>query len=474
MHNSQQKDSLNQTQSIPGSLPHGASCVASKLFSVADDPRLKLTSAFDYSTPCSQGDLCVVGIAADNTACGHYRLKFPLLELERLGAEVRLAYVSDLSELDMRIFKNATHVILSRCSDSDLFQVIRAYCNREDITLIFDLDDCFHEIHPENPAYAFYDPETEFGRTNIQNMESHLQKADGVIFSTRELKAYYDYLTPYSHILPNGLDLDMSLRNWDDPDKVAWKTAAESQGCRVQEDTVVLGWMGSITHINDLKTIGPAVKQVLTQNPQALLGMYCDVELAMHCCLTEWQLPMDSFFLIPPTSFDYYPEKIGSFDIGLSPLENTVFNRCKSDLRLLEFGAQGVPYVASKVAPYWRFHLQSQGMGGFIATSTQEWVEYINLLIRKKEERRIRGATLKSYVYNHCSVRNSASTLVYTLKTIRENSYSFTKAPAAVLMQDTYQGIPRPQKHYAPTDDCPCGSAQVYDRCSRNCAPAWG
>jgi hypothetical protein len=232
--------------------------------------------------------------------------------------------------------------------------------------------------------------------------------------------------------------------------------------------------MGSITHINDLKIIGPAIRQVLSQNPNALLGMYCDVELAMHCCLTEWQLPLDSFFLIPPTSFQHYPSKISYFDIGLAPLENTTFNQCKSDLRLLELGASSVPYVASKIAPYWRLHLQSQGVGGFIANTTNEWIEHVNFLIRKREERKLRGATFKSYIHKHCGLSSSTSALVYTLKTIRENSYSFTKAPAAVLMQDTYQGIPKPQKVYLPTDYCPCGSGQGYHICTRNCSPAWG
>jgi hypothetical protein len=459
---------------IKGVLPDGAKRLGGKLFSVESDPNLQKKHPFNVSSLFKNKELCVVGVAADDGACGHYRLKFPLMQLAKTGAEVRIVLMEHLGQLNMGVFEDATHVVLSRCTDREMFQAIRSYCNRCHATLVYDLDDCLDEIDSKNPACHFFNPETDFGRQNMQSVKANLKDADGVIFSTRELKGYYNDILPYSHILHNGLDLSLGMRRWECPDRKAWRELAIAQGCQVDENTLVLGWSGSITHIADLEPMGDVVRQVLHQNPHVLLAMYCDVELAMHCCLTVWHLPVDRFFLVPPTSFVHYPEKLGYFDIGLAPLENNAFNRCKSDLRLMEMGAMGVPYVASKIAPYYRFHLQSRGVGGFVASSSAEWVQYLGQLIRNPEERRLRSEKLRQYVFDNCDVSQSASTLVYTLRTIRENSLSCTKAPDATMMEDNSRGIPFPKKHYGPLDFCPCGSGYPYGSCWRNCAPAWG
>jgi hypothetical protein len=38
--------------------------------------------------------------------------------------------------------------------------------------------------------------------------------------------------------------------------------------------------------------------------------------------------------------------------VGIAPLLDTPFNRCKSNLKLLEYGAVGLPTIASNVTPY--------------------------------------------------------------------------------------------------------------------------
>jgi hypothetical protein len=130
--------------------------------------------------------------------------------------------------------------------------------------------------------------------------------------------------------------------------------------------------------------------------------------------------------------------------------------------------------VASKVAPYYRFHLQTRGVGGFIAENDNEWVKNISLLIRNSDERSLRGATLQKYVYEHCDVSHSAASLLYTLRSITNNSQSRSKSPDATMLKDIYRGIPHPKKTYSVSDPCPCGSGDSYGSCWRNCSPAWG
>jgi len=51
---------------------------------------------------------------------------------------------------------------------------------------------------------------------------------------------------------------------------------------------------------------------------------------------------------------DLYPAKLASLnlDLALAPLEDSFFNRCKSNVRLLEYGACGYPVICSNLEAY--------------------------------------------------------------------------------------------------------------------------
>ena len=56
----------------------------------------------------------------------------------------------------------------------------------------------------------------------------------------------------------------------------------------------------------------------------------------------------------PFVSIDVYPQTLANLDldIAIAPLEDNHFNACKSNLRLLEYGAMGWPVVCSDVYPF--------------------------------------------------------------------------------------------------------------------------
>jgi hypothetical protein len=56
----------------------------------------------------------------------------------------------------------------------------------------------------------------------------------------------------------------------------------------------------------------------------------------------------------PGVFIDDYPAKLASLnlDLAIAPLEDNLFNRCKTNLRLLEYGACGFPVVCSDIEPY--------------------------------------------------------------------------------------------------------------------------
>jgi hypothetical protein len=66
-----------------------------------------------------------------------------------------------------------------------------------------------------------------------------------------------------------------------------------------------------------------------------------------------------------------------TFDVGLAPLARTAFNRSKSDLRLLELAALGIPWLATDHGPY---SVEGEAEGGWRVARPGGWREGLTQL----------------------------------------------------------------------------------------------
>jgi glycosyltransferase involved in cell wall biosynthesis len=159
-------------------------------------------------------------------------------------------------------------------------------------------------------------------------------------------------------------------------------------------------WCGN-THQDDFGVIGGALRQVLLENPNTVFSICTSKDQALHA-VKVLDLPADQVVFIPPVPFEKYPPRLSHFDIGLAPLLKTRFNNAKSDLRCLEYGAYGIPSVASRVAAY-RAWIED-GVNGFTAATEAEWYEYLTLLVRDEDLRRRVGEEARRRVYSERNI----------------------------------------------------------------------
>ena len=89
-----------------------------------------------------------------------------------------------------------------------------------------------------------------------------------------------------------------------------------------------------------------------------------------------------------------YPARLASMelDVAVAPLEDHPFNRAKSNLRLLEFGALGVPVVASDIHPYRNSPAIRVGPG------PEEWTDAVLALARDRQAAVVAGAEMRRWV----------------------------------------------------------------------------
>jgi glycosyltransferase involved in cell wall biosynthesis len=101
-----------------------------------------------------------------------------------------------------------------------------------------------------------------------------------------------------------------------------------------------------------------------------------------------------------------YPKKMASLDldIAIAPLEQNFFNDCKSNLRLLEYGAMGWPVVCSDVFPYRSLNPPVLRC----ADNPQDWLDALRRLMADEALRARMGDDLHQWVQTNFQLKDKA------------------------------------------------------------------
>lgn len=130
---------------------------------------------------------------------------------------------------------------------------------------------------------------------------------------------------------------------------------------------LVIGWSGSPTTIEDLSHISKALERVASMAPVRLRVMGGEFSLpGVEIELNRW-------------SADREVEELQSYDIGIMPLPDDPWRQGKCGMKALLYMAVGVPTIASPVGV--NSKIIDDGRNGLLASTEDEWVERLMLLI---------------------------------------------------------------------------------------------
>jgi hypothetical protein len=195
--------------------------------------------------------------------------------------------------------------------------------------------------------------------------------ADACTVSTPSLLARYRQFNPHTHLLTNYLDWEM------------WKDVTPVYERRDWERLRV-GWFGSFEmREGDLREISGWLRPWLEQHPE--------VDFAIGGPGTQeafdfLRVPEAQRVVLPtyPFATGRLPEML-QFDIGLVPLQEIAFNRAKSHLKGMEYGAAGIPFVASPSQSYQDW--VARGGGGLLAQRDRDWKRHLDKLVADERYR---------------------------------------------------------------------------------------
>lgn len=308
------------------------------------------------------------------------------------------------------IKRNFSLAVHQRQYGSPNLQNFRFLQNNLKIPCIYEIDDYLHGVSRWSAAYYAYNRERNPER--FANIDSYLKESKVVTVTTNYLKKLYSCYNQNITVLPNSLDFE-DLYNKEITDlRECRKLDHEYQG------KVYIGWAGSNTHLADLRIVVDVVKQILRDFPQTILclggwdGTFKDKDgTIVNPELNPWKdVPEDRKVCVPWASeMKDYPRMLTHFDIGLAPLEDSDFNRAKSNIKYLEYSGCKVPTIASAVEPY-SSTIENYKTGILCKTKGAvfiDWYKAIKKLVLEKDLRDKLAENANNYVKENFDIKKN-------------------------------------------------------------------
>ena len=178
--------------------------------------------------------------------------------------------------------------------------------------------------------------------------------------------------------------------------------------------------MGTQTHLADFELVKNALYKLKKE-------FSTEIEICLIGITAEETSDRWYKFLRPPhTVGSNYPAFVNwiintqDFDIGITPLVDNQFNRCKSAIKFLDYSALGMVTVASDIGVYTPIR---QGENGFLVENTEAaWYQTLKTLVADSTLRRRLQFTAQSEVFEFHSYERVRGLRVNLLRNLLAES----------------------------------------------------
>lgn len=304
----------------------------------------------------------ILGLPVNKGAVGHYRLINPFGRLENAGMIEGALYYRTPQVVEIERMVPDVIIFQGRYTEGPV-EGIKIIKESIDAFTIFELDDYLLNVPDQNEHKRY------IGKSIAQSLPKGIGLCDRLVVSTEPLAHAMRGMNDDIRVVPNMLAPQL------------WEGLHSARGTSRKPR---VGWGGGTSHTGDLLLIADVVKALAKEVDWVFFGM-CPAELRPY--IHEFH---------ETVTLDRYPAKLASLnlDLALAPLEQVVFNDCKSNLRLLEYGACGYPVICSDTLAY---------QGALTATrvkdnSASQWLAAIRMHLSDRQANARLGDELKAQV----------------------------------------------------------------------------
>lgn len=285
-------------------------------------------------------------------------------------------------------------VIVSRCVSPASAEVI-AWARRKRVPVVYHIDDDLLDV-PDAlgpKKYAFYhDPSRK------RLLRDGMEGADLIYASTAPLA---------NRLKGHGITTPIIAG------EIYCSVDPKTIRTELPSTTPVIGYMGSSGHARDLATIIPAIARLLDARPALSFELFGTIEcppelerfgprVRRHAGFTEYRAFLNRM-------------RVMGWWVGLAPLEDNPFNRCKADTKWVEYAVSGCAVVAQDLPVYDRACADCCGLQ---ARHADDWEQAIAYLLDEPSLRRDmvrRAQTRLSTHYTHDMLRAQVTAILAQL-----------------------------------------------------------
>ena len=256
------------------------------------------------------------------------------------------------------------------------------------IPFIYDFDDAIWniDVSPANRKFRWL--------KNPSKTSEIIRFAKIVVAGNEYLANYARNFNPNTVIIPTTVDTDRFV-----------KTRSEENN-----NKVIIGWSGSNTTIVHLKTILPVLNNIKDKYKDKV-----DFKV----------IGDENFYSQSPeikgekwTSADEVA-KMNDFDIGIMPLPDNEWTKGKCGLKGLTYMACEIPSVFSPVGV--NNEIIQHSVNGFLASSEDEWINVLSMLIESPELREKVGKAGRQTVIEKYSVEANKHKYLECFESVLKN-----------------------------------------------------
>ena len=299
---------------------------------------------------------------------GDFRITSPLTAIRQAGLATECVWRQKVENM-VRFFNPAelarmapsTFIIQNYIHDISLMALDEWNLSNCRPFIVYALDDLIDNLDKANQFRMHFPP-------NVRSrLKYALARCDRLVVSTDFLAESYQHFIKDIRVVPNRLE------------QAIWYPLISQK--RTGERPRI-GWAGGSTHQGDLILLKEIIEQTSAEADWVFFGM----------CPDEIRPFLAEFHDL--VSFTEYPKYLASLDldIAVAPLAQTPFNQGKSNLRLLEYGALGIPVVCTDIDPY------RNSPACRVANIPEAWVSALRERIYDPEAREREGRAMHEWV----------------------------------------------------------------------------
>lgn len=313
--------------------------------------------------------------------CSRYRVHNQIEQLEAYNLTTSVILQEELEFDDVRY---ANNFIFYRCANSQTITNFIVKAKELNKKVFYDIDDLVFDTQYTDliPYVRNLLPGEKINYDGyVNSMKEVLLQADAIITTTDKLK---EELSHYC----NNVIINRNC--------ISEEVFALSELYRVpqKKDTITIGYFsGSSTHFSDFNMISHPLSYILEKYDQVQIMVVGYLNIPDLLIKYKDRIIVKDF-----VSYQELPKLINQIDINLAPLEDSIFNEAKSEIKWIEASLLKKPTIASNIGSFKQCINDKET--GFLCSTENEWQDTLEDLIKDEYLRNEIGENAYYYCKN--------------------------------------------------------------------------